>query len=205
MVCTTALLFGPIVGGIAGGLGSMLADLILGYAHYAPATLVIKGFEGVVVGFLGGRTLKVSQKSRWKLYTSVISIFPGILLGLIGSMYYSGSVELYLGLSQEQPATVLLIPTALWYILGFLTSFPILLVGLLSDPELGWTILSTILGGLVMVTGYFLYQQPFPGVLAYVEIPVNIGQMTVGLVVSIPVVRAVYRYLPSLRRKPQEA
>jgi len=84
MVCITALLFGPIVGGNAGGLGSMLADLILGYAHYAPATLVIKGFEGLVVGFLGSRTPKVSQKNRWKLYTSVISIFPGILLGLIG-------------------------------------------------------------------------------------------------------------------------
>jgi len=115
-------------------------------------------------------------------------------------MYYSGSVELYLGLSQEQPATILLIPTELWYILGFLASFSILLVGLLSDPELGWTILSTILGGLVMAIGYFLYQQLFLGVLAYVEIPVNIGQMTVGLVVSIPVVRAVYRYLPSLKR-----
>jgi uncharacterized membrane protein len=204
MVYITALLFGPIVGGIAGGFGSMLADLILGYAHYAPATLVIKAFEGLVVGFLGGRTPKASQKSRWKLYTSVISIFPGLLLGLIGSMYYSGSVELYLGLSQEQPATILLIPTQVWYILGFLTTFSILLVGLLSEPELGWTILSIILGGLVMVTGYFLYQQLILGVLAYVEIPVNIGQMTVGLVVSIPVVRAVYRYLPSLERKTSQ-
>jgi len=30
MVYITALLFGPIVGGIAGGVVSMLADLILG-------------------------------------------------------------------------------------------------------------------------------------------------------------------------------
>jgi len=200
MVYTAALLFGPIVGGIAGGFGSMLADLILGYAHYAPATLVIKASEGLLVGFLGRKTPRVNSERRWKLYTSVISIFPGVLLGVIGSMYYSGSVELYLGLSQEQPAMVLLIPTEVWYILGFLTTFSILLVGLLSEPELGWTILSIILGGLTMVTGYFLYQQLILGVLAYVEIPVNIGQMTVGLVVSVPVVRAVYRYLPSLKR-----
>jgi len=202
MVYITALLFGPIVGGIAGGFGSMLADLILGYAHYSPATLVIKAFEGLIIGFLAGKTPKVNSQSRWKLYTSVISIFPGVLLGVIGSMYYSGSVELYLGLSQEQPATILLIPTELWYVLGFLTTVSILLVGLLSEPDLGWTILSIILGGLVMVTGYFLYQQLFLGVLAYVEIPVNIGQMTVGLVVSIPVVRAVHRYMPSLKRPP---
>ena len=71
---------------------------------------------------------------------------------------------------------------------------------MLSEPELGWTTLSIVVGGLTMVIGYFLYQQLILGVLAYVEIPVNIGQMTVGLVVSIPVVRAVYRYLPSLKR-----
>ena len=62
MICITAPLFDQIVAGIAGGLGSMLADLILGYSHYAPATLVIKGFEGLVAGFLGGRTPKASQK-----------------------------------------------------------------------------------------------------------------------------------------------
>ncbi|MFB0523457.1 MAG: ECF transporter S component [Candidatus Bathyarchaeia archaeon] len=203
MVYITALLFGPIVGGIAGGFGSMLADLILGYAHYAPATLVIKAFEGLVVGFVSRKTPKVSSKTRWKVYTSLIGVFPGLLLSIIGSIYYSGSVELYLGLSQEQPATILFIPTWVWYILGFLTTLSILLVGSLSEPELGWTILSIILGGLVMVTGYFLYEQLFLGVLAYAEIPVNIGQMTVGLVVSVPVVRAVLKYLPSLKRTPR--
>ena len=71
---------------------------------------------------------------------------------------------------------------------------------MLSEPELGWTILSIILGGLTMVTGYFLYQQLIFGVLAYVEILVNVGQMTVGLVVSVPVVRAVRRYITSLKR-----
>ena len=47
-----SLLMGPLVGGFAGGVGSMLADIILGYSSYAPATLVIKGFEGFIVGYL---------------------------------------------------------------------------------------------------------------------------------------------------------
>lgn len=38
-----AFLLGPVWGAAAGGLGSMLADLILGYAVYAPGTLLIKG------------------------------------------------------------------------------------------------------------------------------------------------------------------
>ena len=38
-----AFLLGPVYGAAAGGLGSMLADGILGYAVYAPGTLIIKG------------------------------------------------------------------------------------------------------------------------------------------------------------------
>jgi uncharacterized membrane protein len=51
-----------------------------------------------------------------------------------------------------------------------------------------------------MVTGYFLYEQLFLGVFALAEVPVNIGQMTIGLVVAIPVVKVVRRALPQLKR-----
>lgn len=37
-----AFLLGPLYGAAAGGLGSALADLILGYAVYAPGTFIIK-------------------------------------------------------------------------------------------------------------------------------------------------------------------
>lgn len=37
-----AFLLGPVYGALAGGLGSALADLLLGYAAYAPGTFVIK-------------------------------------------------------------------------------------------------------------------------------------------------------------------
>ncbi len=54
IVVTTALLFGPVVGGIAGGIGSGLADVYLGYASFAPFTFLIKGIEGYVIGYLAG-------------------------------------------------------------------------------------------------------------------------------------------------------
>lgn len=41
-VLLSAWLLGPLYGGAAAGVGSMLADLLSGYAHYAPGTLVIK-------------------------------------------------------------------------------------------------------------------------------------------------------------------
>jgi len=54
-VIISGLIFGPVVGGLAGGIGSALSDLLGGYYFYAPFTLVIKGAEGLVAGYIGGR------------------------------------------------------------------------------------------------------------------------------------------------------
>ena len=57
MIFTTALTFGSYIGGVAGGLGSALADLWAGFGYFAPFTLIIKGFEGLVAGLIAdGRT-----------------------------------------------------------------------------------------------------------------------------------------------------
>ncbi len=50
-VMFTGLLFGPIIGGIAGGIGPAIADLI-GYPLFTIPTLIIKGLEGFVVGLI---------------------------------------------------------------------------------------------------------------------------------------------------------
>ena len=55
MVYISALLFGPVFGLVAGGVGSALADYFGGYAAFAPYTLVIKGLEGLLVGLLAWR------------------------------------------------------------------------------------------------------------------------------------------------------
>ena len=55
LIIAGALLSGGRVGGLAGGLGSALADLYGGYTHWVPFTLVIKGVEGLLIGWLGAR------------------------------------------------------------------------------------------------------------------------------------------------------
>ncbi len=50
-----ALAFGPLVGLLAGGVGSAVADLVAA-PQFAPFTLVIKGIEGYLVGRLAGPT-----------------------------------------------------------------------------------------------------------------------------------------------------
>ena len=205
MIFITALLFGPLIGSFAGGVGSMVADILLGYPHYAPATLVIKACEGGIVGFLGRKRLKFSSKLQWKAFTFAVGLVIGVLLGYVGSLYYSGTVELYLGIPAPENPTLLFIPPEFWYSLGVLAILSVTLMGFVFEPKFGWLILATLVGGLEMVIGYFIYQQfflwPLFGVeaIAIAEIPINIGQMTIGIIVSIPVVRAVLRALPSLK------
>ncbi|MFP3950843.1 MAG: ECF transporter S component [Candidatus Bathyarchaeia archaeon] len=58
MVMVAALTFGPIVGAMAGGIGSALADFIGGWYVWVPFTLTIKGLEGFIAGYImrsGGR------------------------------------------------------------------------------------------------------------------------------------------------------
>jgi uncharacterized membrane protein len=50
-IFVTALTLGPLTGGVAGGLGSSLADLI-GFPVFAPFTLIIKGLEGFIAGLI---------------------------------------------------------------------------------------------------------------------------------------------------------
>ena len=51
-VLLAGFLLGPIWGGVAAGLGSMLADLLAGYPMYAAGTLIIKGLVALTAGMI---------------------------------------------------------------------------------------------------------------------------------------------------------
>lgn len=203
MVYLSAIFFGPLVGALAGGVGSMLADIILGYPHYAPATLIIKACEGAIVGTLISRRPTFSSKLHWKILTMGSAVVTGFLLGWIGTAYYSGEVELTLGAS----LFMLNIPAWFWLLLGSMTAAAIFALGVLADPEFGWTIFSVVAGGFTMVLGYYLYQRfliyPLFSIeaIAILEVPVNIGQMIVGATVALPIAKIVWRALPILKEK----
>ena len=48
VIFLTALFAGPVPAMVVGGIGSMLADVIGGYMHWAGFTLLIKGLEGLI-------------------------------------------------------------------------------------------------------------------------------------------------------------
>jgi len=124
-----ALMFGPLVGGLSGGIGSMISDAILA-PQFAPGTLAIKGVEGALVGYISARL-----KPHIPSFTIRASI-------------------------------------------------------------------AIIIGGLEMVAGYFIYEQlalGYPMAAALAEVPFNLVQVLVGLIVAIPVVHGVLRVFPQLK------
>lgn len=66
MVFVTSLTFGPSVGGFAGGVGSSLSDALLpGGQYFAPFTLIIKGAEGYLVGYVASRSIRRREQIAW--------------------------------------------------------------------------------------------------------------------------------------------
>ncbi|MFX1562504.1 MAG: ECF transporter S component [Promethearchaeota archaeon] len=197
-VYIAALLFGPIIGAIAGGIGSMLADILLGYPHYALATLIIKGLEGFAVGYL-------SQKFRGRfakhqlLYLSIF-IGLGLAFGLaiIGWLRFSG--ELYLSGGPETGAwwlTFIIIPSYVWFILAIYIGASTILIAYKYEPEAAWNATAMLIGGFLMITGYFLYQQlvllpifSLP-VVPLVELPANLMQSIIGIMVALPLTERI--------------
>lgn len=70
-VLLSGLLFGPIGGMISGAIGSSMADLLSGYALYAPFTLIIKGIEGYMIG----QFIKKEKSSYIFVFCLISTIF----------------------------------------------------------------------------------------------------------------------------------
>jgi len=80
----TGLLLGPAAGFTAGSFGSALADIVSGYAIYAPITFFVKGLEGFVCGWI---YKKMNQK-----YAVLATLTGGVLM-VFG--YFIGEIILY--------------------------------------------------------------------------------------------------------------
>ena len=81
-VLLSAWVLGPAWGGAAAGIGSMLADLLSGYAHYAPGTLVIKALDAMAAALI------VKALGR-KPYAYVVGGVVGELIMVAGYFGYA--------------------------------------------------------------------------------------------------------------------
>lgn len=218
MVYIAALLMGPYVGAFAGGVGSAISDTVLAPV-YAPGTLLIKGLEGFIVGYLTTRNLSRLSRTSWRATSAAMGGVLGLLVAWLGVAYLSGPKTLYLGFSycsanctsiSDQVYTTLgpqfsadfFVPPLLWVAAGAVVFALVAATTMRLEERLGWTIFAILVAGSEMVVGYFLYESlalQLGFVTASVEVPVNVGQVLIGLVVAIPAVRS---YRRMVRRVP---
>ena len=88
LVLMSAFLLGPLYGGAAAGIGSALADLITGYAYYAPGTLVIKLLIAVVAALIN-RAIIAGASGMKQPVCYVIAGIPGEIIMVVGYLFYA--------------------------------------------------------------------------------------------------------------------
>lgn len=195
MVYVTALLFGPYVGSVAGGVGASLGDIILAAPEYAPGTFVVKALEGFLVGYISHKANPFEKRRRlWRIITIAVGIALAFILYEVGTIYYNFEWQFtplgyYIGSFQIDPA--------FWMVVALLLEAFILYVGVGLDPRVTWYGLAIVIGGVGMISGYLIYEF-YPlgyAYAAFAEIPYNIGQLIVGLAIAVPIVQAVRKAL----------
>lgn len=92
MVLLSGLLLGPLYGGLAAGIGSMLSDILAGYISYAPGTFLIKLLAASLCAiiFKSIQTHVKSEKGRATL--SFLSGIAGGIIVVIGYLFYEYSI-----------------------------------------------------------------------------------------------------------------
>lgn len=88
-VILSGWMLGPFYGFLAGGIGSALSDVLLGYTSYAPATLIIKGLMALAAYFIH-KLLSGKQKSK-NILPEVTSAFIAEII-MIGGYYLYDSI-----------------------------------------------------------------------------------------------------------------
>ncbi|KMT20987.1 ECF transporter S component [Clostridium cylindrosporum] len=117
MIFSVAIALGKRKGAVAGGVGSCLADILTGYAIFAPGTFIIKGIEGFLCGLIYE---KLNKKVNNVVSVAISCIIAGAFM-VCGYFIYESiifSVESAIGsvignLIQAGVSAVVAIPISL--------------------------------------------------------------------------------------------
>lgn len=117
VVILSGLVLGPVSGGLAAAVGSALADILSGFAQFAPATFFIKGVAAATCGLIFSIRHKKHNgltETRIKIFTAGIAATALIALGYF--TYEAYILGLGMGAAAE------LIPNALQGLTGTVIS-----------------------------------------------------------------------------------
>lgn len=104
-ILIAGICFGPVVGALAGGIGSALADLLTGFAVWAVPTLVIKCAMGYAIGRIAWAGKASFPKNQLRIALANIAGIAIMVAGytIFGAVIYG---SLAAGLSQVPGLTL---------------------------------------------------------------------------------------------------
>jgi uncharacterized membrane protein len=199
MIFIAAILLGWKYGAFAAGVGSALADIIGGYAHWAIPTLIIKALMGAIVGIC------VSKKNNKQLIVSLsaffaigFAMFNVLLKSILTNNIVEKSIDsvskIVTDLELESHSdlisltskvqTQLLIVTLVIPCVILLSS---LLIAKYNNVKFNpLYIFGFVISGTFMVFGYYIASYIMSGsyIIPIFSIPWNIVQFVLGLIIA---------------------
>ena len=209
MIYISVIVLGPFFGAFASGVGSMLADLLSGYAQYALPTLIIKSIMALIMGLLlSGKTRKATIASVLSSLAVWFAFSASSIIYLKNHIAGIGKENLVNSLAGADADSETLNRTA-----RTIENFPIyltigLVIILLTISILAYLIskrdgnnvfnIKAIMGmsaaGMCMVMGYFLVESfMYSPIAALMSIPMNMIQFFAG-------VTAAGLFMPAIRK-----
>jgi uncharacterized membrane protein len=76
-ICFIAFTFGPVSAFLAAGLGTAIADLISGYAQWAPISFIVHGIEGLLIALI----VRKQPLSKMRILLAAIGCVLTVSLG----------------------------------------------------------------------------------------------------------------------------
>ena len=102
-VLMSAWVLGPLYGGAAAGIGSALADMLSGYAHYVPGTFAIKLVMAVAAALIFRAATKKGLSASSVLLGQIVG---GVVAEVIMVLGYFAYASLWLGKGLAAAASI---------------------------------------------------------------------------------------------------
>ena len=106
----SALAFGPLVGAVAGGVGTALADLTSPYAQWAIYSLIVHGLEGWLAGWVSRRLPGTWGSVAAVVMGGVVVVVGYLLAGTVLIGFGAAATEIPLNVVQVAVGGVVAIP-----------------------------------------------------------------------------------------------
>ncbi|MCX7772962.1 MAG: ECF transporter S component [Clostridia bacterium] len=197
MIYLSVIVLGPFYGAFASGVGSMLSDILGGYAQYAIPTLVIKSLMALIMGLvLSGKTRRASVTSIVSAFLVWVAFSAGTMLYLQGQIQRIGESKLVTDIAGPtadaatiKSTTDVLHLLPLYFIVGVAATIAIFSIAFYffskRDGNQVFTVRAIVgmtAAGMCMVMGYFVVESfMYSPVAAIFSVPMNMVQFFGGV------------------------